>query len=271
MKLKAPKGKKNRIPAPPVLQPPHAKEDGVGVRRPGRPPPPLKWWGPKLSKLMGELWARPDNDEDVVVIVTGAEGSGKSSLACHLLSWLDPSFGLPRITVEGSEFIRLGKTMPSGRGRLWDEAKGGGFTRQSLSGENIAVAEHLFEARILHHFSFVLWPNIRWMETVISEHRALYWILVDARGHAIMHKAVRADYKGAKPRWRKLFTFDFPPFLAEWWPEYLKVKEARVRAFDADDATVGTILPEVLKDEGKVWGRLGVPGHFGFGPRPGEA
>ena len=209
-----------------------------------------EWMGPKLQNWLHRQRARLEK-KDVLVLITGPEGNGKSSLAFHLGGWFDPGLDLERIVYSGKEFISLGQRLGARKVRIWDEAKEGGFNRRAMSGQNVDVAEHLFEARILHQVSLVIWPNINYLEGVISEHRAVYWILVENLGFARLHKLQRADYKGAKPWHKELFTFDFPEFTAPWWKEYEERKELRARGkpLNANQADPNGQLIQIRRGE----------------------
>lgn len=179
--------------------------------------------GQKMRQLLWEIHHLPSFKFDFLAATTGRERIGKTSLDCHLAELLDPSFGLERIAFKGYPFIDIGKTLKPGNARLWDE---GPNAKDALTQETKDTDEHLFKCGQLYAFNFVVKPNLRWLGAVIREHRAAIWILVTARGKALVHLFHRADYPGAKPSWVKLFGFDYPDYVAEWLPEYNQRKFA---------------------------------------------
>lgn len=185
------------------------------------------WVHAKLARFFDTLAARIAKKYDVVLIITGPEGAGKSRLAMWILSILDPSFGLDRIAWDSDAFIELAADLRPAQGRLLDESDEGGFSRDAMGGGNKRLVKHLFRCRAFYLFNVLIMPGLAWFDPVIAKHRAAYWILITDRGKAVLHKFRRADYPGAKPSWEKLFGFDYPDYEAPWIPQYEKDKKSR--------------------------------------------
>lgn len=177
------------------------------------------------------------DDKDAVVVISGRERSGKSTLAWTLASQVDPSFNAERMVFSGSDFMREATKLPRGRALVLDEAIQGGFSRDAMTDQNRSLAKFLVVAGERNLVSFVLFPNLRWLDPYISEHRARWWVLVERRGVALVHEMRRADYRGSKPSWKRLFRIRFNEVVGPEWEKYTGLKEKLVRnvANRADD------------------------------------
>lgn len=179
--------------------------------------------GPRIRRLLYEMSLLPGQRFDLVVAATGGERIGKSTLCIQVLTILDPRFGLDQVTFRGPSFVEMGRHLGPKRGRLWDE---GPFSRDAMTTDSKETMEHLFRCGQLYLFNAIIKPNLNWMEGIIAKHRAAYWFLVTDRGQCIVHKFQRADYPGAKPSWRKLFTFPFPDYQPPWMADYEAMKKS---------------------------------------------
>src|ERR1041384_8164708 len=169
------------------------------------------------------------SDKDAVVIITGRERTGKSTMAWTLAKRIDESFGSARMVFTGRDFMQEATKLPKGAALVLDEAIQGGFSRDAMGEQNKALAKFLIVAGERNLVSFVLFPNMRWLDPYISEHRARWWVLVEKRGEALVHEMRRADYRGAKPSWKRLFRIRFKPVDGPDWDTYLKAKSKLVR------------------------------------------
>ena len=185
------------------------------------------WMGPRLRSFLAELHERPADQYDTATMFSGPEGSGKSTLACHILKALDPTFDVDRIAYSTSEFIEIGKRLKPGQARLLDESDEGAFSGDVHSRDSKDFAKHLFRCRELRLHNALVLPNVRWMASVVKEHRANHWFLCPQRGEAIVHRMRRADYQGAKTAWDKLFGLNFGPYDPEWWETRYRPNKVR--------------------------------------------
>lgn len=188
-----------------------------------------KWAGPRLQSWLEELRALPGRDLDANIPITGHEGSGKSTLAMHLGTLLDESFTHASMKFTGADFVSHSKDSQPGNVVVLDESIDGGFSREAMTEANRILTKHFVVSRTLRLLTFELFPNMRWLDSYISEHRARYWILVERRGVALVHRIRSADYRGAKPSWEKMFRFRYPAFEGPEWDAYLKAKANLVR------------------------------------------
>lgn len=170
-----------------------------------------------------------ESDKDAVVVITGRERTGKSTMAWTLAKRIDAGFGPGRMVFTGRDFMQEATKLPKGAALVLDEAIQGGFSRDAMGDQNKALAKFLIVAGERNLVSFVLFPNLRWLDPYIAEHRARWWVLVERRGVALVHEMRRADYRGAKPSWKRLFRVNFNPVEGDDWGIYLKAKSKLVR------------------------------------------
>lgn len=189
------------------------------------------------DKWLVSLRAQPGRDNDAVIIVTGKEGVGKSTFARWLGRQLDRKFSTERVVFSGADFMELAIRLAPGSVIVLDEATEGGYSRDAMTTRNKELTKFLMVSRQRNLISIILFPNIRWLDPYISEHRASHWALIEKRGVALIHAARRADYKGAKPSWRQMFRTAFPKEEGVDWEAYRAKKAAMVRGAARSEET----------------------------------
>lgn len=98
------------------------------------------------------------SDWDMIVVVDGAEGSGKSVLAQQMAYYCDPSLTLDRITFTPPEFKNAIIDAKPYQAVIYDEAYGGLSSRQTMSQTNQAIVKMLAEIRQKNLFVFIVLP-----------------------------------------------------------------------------------------------------------------
>lgn len=181
------------------------------------------------EKWITSLRNQPGRDNDAVVIITGKEGVGKSTFARWLARQLDGAFDSKQVVFSGADFMELAVKLQPGRVIILDEATEGGYSRDAMTTRNKELTKFLMVSRQRNLISIILFPNIRWLDPYISEHRASHWCLIEKRGVALVHRAKRADYKGAKPSWAQMFRSAFPKEEGADWDAYKAAKAAMVK------------------------------------------
>lgn len=182
-------------------------------------------------------------NDDCVIIIDGAEGSGKSSLAfqlCHALEkgW-DPQ---ERVIIDYEDWLQFYEAGQRACTYLLDEGGDLAFSRDAMSGQNKHVVRILQMARILNNIMVICCPSIHWLDKYLREHRALIYIKVHKewhatgviRGRATIHwKSVRFDPRAASinVRWTPVFDVYFHgiPSSDPQWKVYEKLKIAKIQ------------------------------------------
>lgn len=174
-----------------------------------------------------------EQDQDRVYVLCGRERTGKSNMAMWLAKQLDPAFNEDRMCFSAQELMQKAEKLPPGSAIVLDEAIKGGFGRDAMAGDNKDLAKFLVVCGTLNLHIIVCFPNLRFLDSYIKDHRANWFILATGRGQGILHRRRPADYPGAKTSWPKMWGINGVPFCGDEWPElwgaYLERKRQMVR------------------------------------------
>lgn len=138
-----------------------------------------------------------DTDHDNVILIDGYEGTGKSTIALHLLDEITPEW-----TVEDNVIFewRDGRSkltdLPRKQALLMDEGANLLFSRDAMSRNNRWFGKLLFQCRQLNNTLILCIPNKRWLDSIGREHRAQYWVHNHERGRATVLERRENWYQG---------------------------------------------------------------------------
>jgi hypothetical protein len=181
----------------------------------------LKRWMDTQKELMKDDW-------DLPIVVTGNERKGKSSIAFEMALYLDELYDPAEQTVfTGDEFGRKAVRLPKYRALILDEAVSGGFSRDAGSGTNKRLAKFLTVCGDRNLIMFILWPNIRWLDPILKEHRVRWNIHVEKRykDYAVAKfRMLRDDDERVYDYPVTLFRFKFPRAHGPKWQIYKAAK-----------------------------------------------
>lgn len=170
-------------------------------------------------------WIRRDNDE--VVAVTGAEGRGKSSLAFLLAHKFDPGFKPARqVAFDASGYVPMASGLAPYKAAILDEAVRGGTSRGFQSNDNKRLTDYFTVARAQNLVHFICYPNVRWLDPLLREHRCRYNLHVVRRfeRHAVAQLRLLKDDERIFEYPKVLFTFQFPAAQGPSWEDYKRAK-----------------------------------------------
>jgi len=127
-------------------------------------------------------------DWDMVGIVDGREGSGKSVCAQQIAKYCDPEFNLDHIVFTPEQFKKAIRGAKETQAIVYDEAYGGLGARGTMSQINIAIVKMLTEIRSKRLFLFVVLPTFFDLDkyVALSRSRFLLHVYTDDnwnRGH----------------------------------------------------------------------------------------
>lgn len=97
-------------------------------------------------------------DWDMVFIVDGREGSGKSVIAQQCAKFVDESFNINRIAFNPEEFMKCINDANKYEAVIYDEAMGGLSSRSAISDVNKALVSMLSEIRQKNLYVFIVLP-----------------------------------------------------------------------------------------------------------------
>lgn len=124
-------------------------------------------------------------NDDAMILLDGAEGAGKSTIAFQLAKAIDPTWEAETgLIIDFEDWEQL---YDLGTGKVFVLDEGGDlmFSRDSQQRENKLVVRMFQMARIFNHIIIVCCPNIHWVDIYVRDHRALIY------GHA--HKQYHAE------------------------------------------------------------------------------
>lgn len=178
------------------------------------------------------------DDYDHFAVITGIEGSGKSTMAVQMCSWMDPNFNAERICFSPKQFIHALKTSEKREAILMDEGGVMLYSRESMSQLNKMFTKTFMVMRQKNLFVCVCIPNFFVLDTYVRDHRVTTWFDISKRGlytayFGIALKKLSRDgqkYKNIvgikKPVgywWQGKFNKSFPNTLSK--EEYVERKE----------------------------------------------
>lgn len=181
---------------------------------------------------LAEARALPKRDLDNLLLFTGAEGAGKSTIAYQVLKALDPSFSLKRVAFSVQDFIRLSASVPRGAAYWGDEMLLN--KRKSMTRDNIALLDHLQVCRGLNHHMAICFPHDMLLDEAVLNHRVRWNVHVPVRGIFEIRERTRF-FRPGRPHappvfgWKKVGRFRFAANRGPEWEAYLLAKEAHMR------------------------------------------
>jgi hypothetical protein len=115
---------------------------------------------------------RVHKDWDAVVIVTGEEGSGKTTLTAECCLYVDPTFNLDKIVFNAEQFEELVDKAEPYTAILWDEADdlGGHWANSML----MAIKKKFMRIRSKNLFIFLVTPSLFHLSIYFVMHRPLF-------------------------------------------------------------------------------------------------
>lgn len=128
-------------------------------------------------------------DNDYVIAIDGAEGSGKSTLGLQWCKYIDPSFNLNRVVFTPEEFREAIYKAKKGQAVMFDEAFTGFSSRAALSGVNKTLISLMMQIRQKNLFIVIVLPTIFLLDKYISLFRTK--VLV----HTYMNKGIRGYFR----------------------------------------------------------------------------
>lgn len=116
------------------------------------------------------------DDNDCVFVVSGREGSGKSTVTFQAAKYVDPTFTLDRVVFNTEDFhkiiISLGKKREKYKAVVFDEAIAGARAAQWATHVSQAIIQLLAQIRQFNLFVFIVIPSFFELNRYIAVHRS---------------------------------------------------------------------------------------------------
>lgn len=200
-------------------------------------------YGNMLEVLATEMWRNIDSDLDNVVMIDGAEGSGKSSLAYALATTFNPDFDMAvSYALNLKDLISLIHDRESPPGTIFwlDEASVIAGNRDWMLNDNKTFIKILEMFRSRRWVLIMCMPDGDRSDVYLRENRIRYrlhteWLEWDKspekkRGYFLL---TRIDYKatsGFRPS-REIGYGTFPPMRKEISEQYMRIKTETQNTF----------------------------------------
>lgn len=120
-------------------------------------------------------------DWDMICIVSGAEGAGKSVLAQQCAKHVDPDFNIERVCFNPKEFISSINKAKKFQAIVYDEAYGGMSSRAAMSEVNRSLMGVLAEIRQKNLWVFIVLPSFFELDKYAAIHRSRFLLHVYAK------------------------------------------------------------------------------------------
>lgn len=119
-----------------------------------------------------------ENKRDLIFISSGREGEGKSTITAGILKYLDPSFSLDRVYMDGESFIKaLAEAKEPFKAYMFDE--GQEFTsRSAMSRFNKFLVQVLSKVRAKQLYIGICIPSFFELDKYAAIHRSSFLINV---------------------------------------------------------------------------------------------
>lgn len=186
---------------------------------------------------------------DAVVLVTGDEGTGKSTLTMRLSEALEPSWDPSALCYDPKEVLqayRIAATRPKDYLSVidYDEGVRGLLAGDTFTGPQRMIVQALMLVREIGAVLVICAPDIWRVAKAVRGRRATLWIHVTERGEALVHeRETRIRYKRddtlgltVSPRAPNL-TWKPYPIDSAIWKRYSAIKGERLKDYLAE-ATV---------------------------------
>jgi hypothetical protein len=111
-------------------------------------------------------------DDDMVLLVDGAERSGKSVFAMQMAKKLDPDFCLDRVCISSEQFIHALKTAGKGQAIVFDESFRGLSSQDSYSETNRLLVSLMMEMGQRNLIVIIVLPTFFMLRTYVAVFRS---------------------------------------------------------------------------------------------------
>ena len=137
-------------------------------------------------------------DKDRVLVVDGAEGAGKTTLAFQIGKYVDNSLNLSRVVFNAEDFRQAIFKANKGECIIYDEAFTGLSSRASLSGINKVLISLMMQMRQKNLFVIIVLPTIFLLYKYVALFRTVALI------HVYEVKGIRGYFKVYSRKAKKL-------------------------------------------------------------------
>lgn len=167
----------------------------------------MRWNNPIFDDIRDRVFRR---NENVLILVTGKGGSGKSYTMLRWSELLDKDFNLSRLAFDHKQFLELltqEERIPRGAVIVWDEVGTGISADKWFSDINVAVRKIFRLFRYRNLIVFIAAPNEMWVDSKV---RGLFHAEISC--HSSLKRRDKERSRGTTYNWVKFRWLEFHPF-----------------------------------------------------------
>ena len=166
----------------------------------------LQSWIGFVRKAIKRHW-------DMVIVVDGMEGAGKSTLALHMKALYDGRYNLDHVLFDSKDLLDKMESAPSGSCIILDEAITSLYKRESLKEFQTRLVQAFSIIRARELFFILVLPNYWDLDSSLRT-RARYRFYVHAkrlsRGFVKVYLQKRNEWVAGRPWQELIWQYRFP-------------------------------------------------------------
>lgn len=195
-----------------------------------------------IKKLLNE------HSYDWLNVVTGGEGTGKSTLSLRICRYVDPDFSVDQVVYTAEDFMDTARQLPPGSAIDVDEGALVFFSRDAMKTETKEAIQFLTGVRERNLFININVPDFFLLDKYIREHRVKSLCRVVNRGwfHFYSKKRVQDLHRdGNRTIWpNPNFRDSWTKMEGEFWQQYRERKQEQLFENDDVDDDINYLRPE---------------------------
>jgi hypothetical protein len=205
-----------------------------------------------LEMVVSYIRNRRNNLFDSLVMITGAERTGKSTIALQLARRLDPDFPLSSVCFKIGDFSKCINEAPDGSVIIFDESGFDMFNQEWWADFQKELIKKLLVIGVKQLVLILCVPHRMEINKKLRERRVAFWINVFTkgdgyvRGHATFRRGIGNEWE-EETYWEGLAAFRFGPMTGQFWDEYGEIKRKFV-----DEVSAGTYHPGYEQNTSKA-------------------
>lgn len=173
------------------------------------------------------------DDKDNLILFTGPEGEGKSTIAFQVLHALDPAFGVDRVFFGIRGFLDGAPRAPQYGAVLADELLSN--KRKAMFRDTIELLDFLQVCRYMNLHMGICFPHVDLFEGAILNYRVRWQVHVPRRGVFYLKERVSRTYRSRSGvektihSWIIRGSWRFKGNSGPLWEQYLAAKDNHIR------------------------------------------
>lgn len=182
---------------------------------------------------------------DSLVMITGNERCGKSTIALQLARRIDPDFPLSRVCFKIADFSKMINESPDGSVIVFDESGFDMFNQEWWADFQQELIKKLLVIGVKQLILLLCVPHRKELNKKLRERRVAFWLNVFTkgdrytRGFCTFRRGIGNEWE-EETYWEGLAAFRFAPMTGEFWDKYSEAKRGFVNEVSAGSYQPGS-------------------------------